>query len=60
MAKCILEAKDLRFSIGDRQLLDIGRLAVYEEEKIGLIGENGAGKTTLTPVFPCRHDPPAG
>ena len=42
MAKCILEAKDLRFSYGDRQLLSVDRLAVYEGEKIGLIGENGA------------------
>ncbi len=51
MAKCILEAKDLRFSYGDRQLLSVDRLAVYEGEKIGLIGENGAGKTTLLRVL---------
>ena len=60
MAKCILEAKDLRFSIGDRQLLDIGRLAVYEEEKIGLIGENGAGKTTLLRILAGELDPEEG
>ena len=51
MAKCILEAKDLRLFHGDRQVLDIDRLAVYEGEKIGLIGENGAGKTTLLRVL---------
>ncbi len=60
MAKCILEAKDLRFSIGDRQLLDIGRLAVYEEEKIGLIGENGAGKTTLLRILSGELEPEEG
>ena len=51
MAKCILEAKDLRLFYGDRKVLDIGRLAVYEGEKIGLIGENGMGKTTLLRVL---------
>ena len=47
MSKTILEAKGLRYSLGDRLLLDAGRLAVCEDERIGLIGENGAGKTTL-------------
>ena len=47
MAKILLEADCLRISFGPRQLLDLDRLAVYDGEKIGLIGENGAGKTTL-------------
>ncbi len=47
MAKILLEADCLRKSFGPRQLLDLDRLAVYDGEKIGLIGENGAGKTTL-------------
>lgn len=60
MAKCILEAKDLRFSYGDRQLLSVDRLAVYEGEKIGLIGENGAGKTTLLRVLSGELAPEEG
>ena len=47
MARILLEADGLRKSFGPRQLLDLDRLAVYDGEKIGLIGENGAGKTTL-------------
>ena len=60
MAKCILEAKDIRLLIGDRQLLDIDRLTVYDEERIGLIGENGAGKTTLMRVLAGEIEPESG
>ena len=60
MAKCILEARDLRQYIGDRQLLDIDRLAVYDDERIGLIGENGAGKTTLMRILAGETDPDEG
>ncbi len=47
MARIILEAEGLRFGYGVKQLIDAERLAVYDGERIGLIGENGAGKTTL-------------
>ena len=47
MAKLLLEADHLRKSIGQRRLIDLDHLAVYDGERIGLIGENGAGKTTL-------------
>ena len=60
MNKMILEAKDLRLSFGDRQLLSIDRLAIYEEEKIGLIGENGAGKTTLMRILAGELAPEEG
>jgi macrolide transport system ATP-binding/permease protein len=56
----MLEAKDLRLYIGDRLLLDIDRLAVYDEERIGLIGENGAGKTTLMRVLAGEIEPETG
>ena len=51
MAKCILEAKDIRLSFGDRQVLSVDRLAVFDDERVGLIGENGMGKTTLLRVL---------
>ena len=51
MPKMILEATDLRMFFGDREILNIDRLAVYDAERIGLIGENGAGKTTLLRVL---------
>ena len=47
MAKILLEAENLRKSYGIKQLIDVDRLAVYDGDRIGLIGENGAGKTTL-------------
>ncbi len=60
MAKCVLEARELRFSVGDRLLLDIDRLTVYDGEKIGLIGENGAGKTTLMRILAGEAEPESG
>ncbi len=60
MAKCILEANDIQVSFGDRRLLDLDRLAVYDEDRIGLIGENGAGKTTLLRLLSGELQPEAG
>ncbi|MBR6966513.1 MAG: ABC-F family ATP-binding cassette domain-containing protein [Clostridia bacterium] len=60
MEKCMLEATELRLYIGDRLLLDIDRLAVYDGERIGLIGENGAGKTTLMRVLAGEIEPESG
>ena len=47
MTKILLEADHLRKAFGNRQVIDAEHLAVYDGERIGLIGENGAGKTTL-------------
>ena len=60
MAKCILEANDIQVSFGDRRLLDLDRLAVYDGDRIGLIGENGAGKTTLLRLLSGELQPEAG
>ncbi|MCR6514005.1 ATP-binding cassette domain-containing protein [Clostridium sp. LY3-2] len=35
----------------DRLVLDIEKFSMFEEEKIGLVGENGAGKTTLLKIL---------
>ena len=51
MAKCILEANNIRLSFGERQVLSVDRLTVYDDERVGLIGENGMGKTTLLRVL---------
>ena len=59
MPKMILEATDLRLFFGDREILNTERLAVYDGERIGLIGENGAGKTTLLRVLSGELAPPA-
>ena len=60
MAKMILEAEGIRLSHGQRLLLDIGRLAVYAGERVGLIGENGAGKTTLLRILSGELAPDEG
>ena len=60
MTKCLLEASWLRLSFGTRQLLDIDHLAIYAEDRIGLIGENGAGKTTLLRILAGETSPEEG
>ena len=53
-------ATAFRVSFGDRLMLDLDRLAVYDGERIGLIGENGAGKTTLLRVLSGELAPDEG
>ena len=60
MSKCILEISGVQVSFGDRPVLDLDHLSVYDGERIGLIGENGAGKTTLLRVLSGELTPEAG
>ena len=60
MAKIILEAAGLRLSYGERQLLKIDQLRIYDTDRIGLIGENGAGKTTLLRILAGEKQAEAG
>ena len=60
MAKIVLEAAGLRLSYGERQLLRIDQLRIYDTDRIGLIGENGAGKTTLLRILAGEKQPEAG
>ena len=60
MPKCILEINDVQVSFGDRLVLDLDHLSVYDGDRIGLIGENGAGKTTLLRVLSGDLTPEAG
>lgn len=60
MAECILEARDIQLSFGDRQVLSVERLAVFDGDRIGLIGENGMGKTTLLRVLAGELAPDTG
>lgn len=43
----LLRARNIQYSIGDRSILDIPELSIFESERIGLVGKNGAGKSTL-------------
>ena len=60
MAKILLEMENLRKSFGTRQVMDLDRLAVYDGDRIGLIGENGAGKTTLLRMIAGELEPDEG
>ncbi len=51
MAKLLLRADNLTKYYGDRQLIRLDHLEVFDGERIGLIGENGAGKTTLLRIL---------
>ena len=45
--KLLMQAEHIALSFGEQKVLDIDRFAVYQGERIGLVGANGAGKTTL-------------
>ena len=60
MPKLLLEAHRLQKRFGDRLVLDIDHLNLYDGERVGLIGENGAGKSTLLSILAGEIDPDAG
>ena len=60
MAKLLLEADRLQKTYGDRTVLDIDSIRIYDGERIALIGENGAGKSTLLSILAGETDPDRG
>ena len=60
MAKMMLDATGIRVSYGERCLLKIDQLRIYDQDRIGLIGENGAGKTTLLKILSGERQPEEG
>ncbi len=56
----LLEATGITRSYGDRVLLDIDRLTLYDGDRIGLVGENGAGKSTLLAILSGQIKPDSG
>ncbi len=47
----VLDATQLRRSVGDRTLLDDVTLTIRRGEKVGLVGRNGSGKSSLARVL---------
>ncbi|WP_144496096.1 ATP-binding cassette domain-containing protein, partial [Bacillus pumilus] len=45
--KIMLEGLHIKHYVQDRLLLNINRLKIYQNDRIGLVGKNGNGKTTL-------------
>ncbi len=60
MGKLIAELKNVKVEYALRTVLDIDCFALYEGEKIGLVGENGAGKSTLIKVISGEKAPDTG
>jgi len=60
MQKLLLEANHIIVRYGDRTVLDIDALRIYDGERVGLVGENGAGKSTLLAVLSGELTPSSG
>ena len=58
--KVLLQAENIIVRFGEQTVLDFERFAVYQGERIGLVGANGAGKTTLLRVLSGELEPDAG
>ncbi len=51
LGKTILEARDITFALGERDLIKNFTMIMQPEMRVGIIGPNGAGKTTLLKVL---------
>ena len=60
MQKLLIEAEHIVKRYGERTVLDIEALRVYDGERVGLIGENGAGKSTLLAILAGELTPDKG
>lgn len=56
----ILEGKNIEKYYGDRKILDIKNMKIYEGDRIGVVGVNGSGKTTLMNILSKKVLPDKG
>lgn len=47
----LIECRNIKKYYGDKTILDIENLKIYDKDKIGIVGLNGAGKTTLIHIL---------
>jgi pleuromutilin/lincosamide/streptogramin A transport system ATP-binding/permease protein len=56
----LLEALNIKHYVKDRLLLDVDRLVIQKNDRIGLVGRNGSGKTTLLNILAGNISPENG
>ena len=47
----VLELNNISKYYGDKKIFEIENMKIYENEKIGIVGQNGSGKTTLLNII---------
>ena len=60
MSKLLIEANHIKKMYGDRTVLEIDGLRIYDGERVALVGENGAGKSTLLALLAGDLEPDSG
>jgi ATP-binding cassette subfamily F protein uup len=58
--RLVVEAKDVRFSRGDRKIIRDFSTIITRGDRVGLIGPNGSGKTTLLRLMLGELEPDEG
>ncbi|WP_205948504.1 Vga family ABC-F type ribosomal protection protein [Pueribacillus theae] len=56
----LIEANNVKLYAKDRLLVDIDKLQIQENDRIGLVGKNGSGKTTLLEALAGKKLPEEG
>lgn len=56
----LLEANNIKLYVKDRLLIDVEKLQIHHNDRIGLVGRNGSGKTTLLEVLAKRRAADSG
>ena len=56
----VLELKHISKYYGDKKILEIENLKIYENEKIVIVGQNGSGKSTLLNIISGALKPDTG
>lgn len=55
-----IQLLNVSFSYGERDIINVDELTIYEKQKIGIVGVNGSGKTTLLKLINRELQPETG